>query len=279
VPRRTIAEPVVIAGTGLHTGATVRARFAAGHAGQGIVLRRTDLEGQPAIPALAAWVIASDRRTALERNGARVETVEHALAACAALELDDVTIEVDGPELPILDGSFAGFFTALREAGTAEQAGEVTWLEPAAGEVSGGGGAYRIEPADRLGLAVSLDSPHPRIGRQRWQGSPLGPAFGAELAAARTWGRLDEAEGARARGLLLGASMDCAIVLSETTVVNTELRWPDEFVRHKAGDLLGDLALAGGRLRARVTAHQPSHLGNLACARAVIASAGAPEAT
>ncbi len=276
--RRTIAEAAELCGIGLHTGAMVRARFLPGTAGQGIVFRRADLHPAVELAAHAAWVTGSERRTRLERDGAAVETVEHCLAAASALELDDLTVELDGPEVPILDGSFAPFLEALDKAGVIEQPGT-----PRAVAVTGrldlraAGASYTVEPSSALELDVTLAHAHPRIGLQQWRGRPAGDTFRHALAPARTWGLLREVEVWRARGLLRGASTACAIVLSEDDVIGPPLRWSDEFVRHKAGDLLGDLALVGGRLQAKVTARQPNHRGNLACARAILDAARYPE--
>ncbi len=274
MPRRTIAEPAELGGIGLHTGALARVRFVPGEPGQGIVIRRVDRHPAVTIAARASSVAASERRTRLERGGVEAETVEHCLAAAHALELDDLTVELDGPEIPILDGSFAPFLEALEGAGVVEQAGA-----PRTITVSGrldlweAGASYTVEPAGALELDVTLAHAHPRIGVQQWRGRPTGDTFRHALARARTWGLAREVDGLRARGLLGGASPACAIVLSDDEVIGPPLRWPDEFVRHKAGDLLGDLALAGGRLRARVTARQPNHRGNLACARAILGAA------
>lgn len=242
-----------------------------GEPGQGIVFRRGDHRPPILVPATAAHVVASERRTSLERNGARIETVEHCLAAAAALELDDLVVELNGPELPILDGSFAPFVEALDRAGVVarpEPARCLSLEDPL--EISEAGATYRVEPAHTLEFDVTFTERHPQIGTQHWAGSPLGETFRQTVAPARTFGRLREVERYRAQGLLRGASPDCAIALSDDEVIGPPLRWPDEFVRHKAGDLLGDLALVGGRLRARVKAHQPHHRGNLACARAIL---------
>jgi UDP-3-O-acyl N-acetylglucosamine deacetylase len=272
--RRTIAEPAELSGVGLHTGVMARVRFLPGEPGQGIVIRRVDRHPPVAIAARATAVAASERRTRLERDGVEVETVEHCLAAAHALELDDLTVELDGPELPILDGSFAPFLEALDQARVVEQPGEPRTIAVSRRlDLWEAGASYTVEPAEVLELDVTLAHAHPRIGVQQWRGHPAGDTFRQTLAGARTWGLLRDVDIFRARGLLRGASLTCAIVLSEDDVIGPPLRWPDEFVRHKAGDLLGDLALAGARLRLRVTARQPNHRGNVACARAILQAA------
>jgi UDP-3-O-[3-hydroxymyristoyl] N-acetylglucosamine deacetylase/3-hydroxyacyl-[acyl-carrier-protein] dehydratase len=181
---------------------------------------------------------------------------------------------VDGSELPILDGSFRPWFEALREAGTAEQAGDVVSfvvLQPF--EFREGGASYRVEPADTFQLSVAVEWDHPVIGRQAGSWVVDGDTFAREIAAARTFGFQHEAEALRQRGFALGGGLDNVIVLSDDGVVGTTLRWSDEFVRHKAGDVIGDLALLGGRLRAHVHAERPSHQGNVALAQRLLRTA------
>lgn len=237
-------------------------------AGTGLVLVRSDVTAARRIAVGLASVGASERRTALRSGEQRVDTVEHLLAAVMAAEYDDLLVEVDGPEVPILDGSFAPFVELLDEAGVAEQPGRArvaTLREPVAAEVHGGW--YVAEPAAVGRLAVTLEYREPVIGRQAASLELTRGAFAREVAAARTYGFLAEVAPLRERGLLAGASEDCAIVLDEVRVLNTTLRWPDEFARHKLGDLLGDLALLGARLRLAVSAVRPSHRGNIAFAR------------
>ena len=268
--RRTLARPVSLEGVGMHTGARTRVTFSPGERGAGIVFRRSDLEGAPCIPARLSSVTGVERRTTLGRDGAEIHTVEHILAAVAGLELDDVLIDLTGPEPPIMDGSFQPFVNALRQAGPAEESGEpvqITVTEPFA--VTEGEARYLVGPAPHLKLSVSIDFPHPLIGRQAGSYDVTPDAFAAELAPARTFGFMHEVEALRQKGLIVGASVENAVVLDEQGVVGTTLRWPDEFVRHKAADLVGDLALLGGRLKAHVVAERPSHRGNVALGNAI----------
>ena len=269
MPRRTLAGTAVVRGTGLHTGRQATARCSGAPAGQGIVFQRVDLAGAPRIPARVAEVQGTDRRTALGEGEASVQTVEHLLAAAAALELDDLTVELDGPEPPIGDGSFAPFLTALREAGIRELPGEpVVYRVMAPFQLFEGDASYVVAPARSLRLTTTIEWAHPLIGRQSGAYEINLPEFARELAGARTFGFLREAEALRARGLALGAGLDSTLVLSEDGLVgNATLRWPDEFVRHKTADILGDLALVGGRIEAHVIATRPSHQGNIALAR------------
>jgi UDP-3-O-[3-hydroxymyristoyl] N-acetylglucosamine deacetylase/3-hydroxyacyl-[acyl-carrier-protein] dehydratase len=259
----------MVAGTGLHTGrhATVHCRPAP--SGHGIRFRRTDLPDRPEIAARVDAVSATERRTALEAGPASVDTVEHLLAAVAALELDDLLIELDGPEPPILDGSFAPYLRALEEGGVTAAAGEPRTLvveEPWCLEL--GDSRYEVLPSPELRLTTTIEWDHPAIGRQSGSWAISLDAFRRDIAPARTFGFTHEVEALRARGLLKGGSMESAVVLSpEGVLAGAPLRWPDEFVRHKTGDILGDLALLGGRLQAHIVATRPSHQGNIAVAR------------
>ena len=271
MPRRTLAADAALSGVGLHTGATTRVICRPAPPGHGVVFRRTDLPGAPQVAARVSEVTATERRTALGQGETCIHTVEHLLAAVAGLELDDLVIEIDGPEPPILDGSFRPYLELLEGAGVVTQPGEpVRYRVERPFQVSAGDASYQVEPAKGLRLTVTIEWPHPLIGRQTgsWELTP--DAFRQELAPARTFGFTSEVAALRERGLLKGGTMQSAVVLSETAVLGTTLRWPDEFVRHKAGDILGDLALAGGRIDAHITATRPSHQGNVAVARSIV---------
>jgi UDP-3-O-[3-hydroxymyristoyl] N-acetylglucosamine deacetylase/3-hydroxyacyl-[acyl-carrier-protein] dehydratase len=270
MPRRTITGVAEVSGVGLHTGARTRVSCRAGASEQGIVFRRVDLEGQPEVPARVEQVEATERRTSIGHGNTTIHTVEHLLAAVVALEIDDLVIEIDGPEPPIADGSFGPYLDALEKAGLKELDGEPSSfrvMEPFT--VAEGDSSYVVAPSKALRLTATIEWDHPLIGRQTgsWDITPAG--FRRDLARARTFGFVQEVEALRSRGLLKGGSMDSAVVLSASEVVGTTLRWPDEFVRHKAGDILGDLALVGGRVEAHVIATRPSHQGNVAVARSI----------
>ncbi len=270
MPRRTIAAPASVQGVGLHTGVetTVTARPAA--SGSGIVFRRLDLPGSPEIRARVDEVEATERRTAIGHGGSTIHTVEHVLAAVVAAGIDDLVLEVDGPEPPILDGSFLPWLELLEQAGVVDQAGEPTWIDiPAPFTVTEGDASYVVAPAKSLRITATIEWDHPVIGRQAGTYDVTPEDFRRELAPARTFGFTREVEALQAQGLLQGASTDSAVALSDTGVVGTALRWSDEFVRHKAGDIVGDLALAGGRVRAHIVATRPSHKGNVSVARAL----------
>jgi UDP-3-O-[3-hydroxymyristoyl] N-acetylglucosamine deacetylase/3-hydroxyacyl-[acyl-carrier-protein] dehydratase len=269
VARRTVAGRVSVEGVGLHLGVPCRLTFAPAPGGQGIVFLRTDLPGAEPVAALVSNATLSERRTQLGVGERALHTVEHVLAAVAAAEIDDLTIEMDGPEPPILDGSAAPFLEALERAGSAPSGGgSVEYLELSEPvRVIDGESVYEAFPADDLTVEVTIDFPHPLIGKQAGRWEVTRDTFARELAGARTFGFVREVESLRAKGLIQGASTQNAVVLDERGVVENELRWPDEFVRHKAMDCVGDLALAGRRVRARVVAHKPSHRGTVTLVR------------
>jgi UDP-3-O-[3-hydroxymyristoyl] N-acetylglucosamine deacetylase/3-hydroxyacyl-[acyl-carrier-protein] dehydratase len=256
---------------GLHLGVPCRISFKPAASKQGIIFKRTDCPGSPRIHAHVSEVSGSERRTQLGRGEHSVHTVEHVLAAVTGLELDDVTIEMDGPEPPILDGSAAPFLAALTEAGTASLEGEPDFLdltEPV--RIIDGSSVYEAYPAERLELDVTIEFPHPLIGKQSRRFMVDAASFASELSRARTFGFVHEVDALRAKGLIKGASLDNTVVLDDTGVLSGDLRWHDEFVRHKAMDCVGDLALAGARVRARIVALKPSHRGTVTLVRELV---------
>jgi UDP-3-O-[3-hydroxymyristoyl] N-acetylglucosamine deacetylase/3-hydroxyacyl-[acyl-carrier-protein] dehydratase len=275
VSRNTIGAPASVEGVGLHLGVPCRLTFAPAPSGTGIVFKRTDLPDAPVIRAHVDSAVLTERRTQLGKDPISVHTVEHVLAAVGAMELDDLVIELTGPEPPIADGSAKPFLDALKTAGIARQSGSVQYLElrePV--RTSDGDAEYEAFPADALDLEVTIEFPHKAIGRQHGHYRVSPDAFATELAAARTFGFVHEVEALRARGLIRGASIKNAVVLDDAGVIGgeTTLRWPDEFVRHKALDCVGDLTLAGARVRARIVARKPSHRGTVQLVRAMRAS-------
>ena len=273
--RRTVAQDASISGIGLHLGVPCRLTVRPAASGTGVTFRRTDLAGSPTIPARVDRAVLTERRTQLGADPVSVHTVEHVLAAVAGLEVDDLIVELDGPEPPIGDGSAGPFVDLLRRAGIAQQPGTVHYFRlDAPIRITDGDSHYEAHPADDLQLDVSIDFAHPLVGRQSGRFVVTPDVFERELAAARTFGFAREVDALRGRGLIRGGSTQSAIVLDEGGVVENTLRWPDEFVRHKALDCVGDLALAGGRIRARVVAERPSHRGTVLLVRAIVAAAG-----
>lgn len=270
--QQTIATATELDGVGLHTGEQAHVRFVPAPPGTGIRFRRTDLADTPEIRASVANISSTDRGTTLGVGEANVHTVEHLLAAVAALSIDNLIIETTGPEVPIGDGSFRPFFETLRGAGITVQDAPAEYLEIKAPIKSGanGGSSYVVVPAETYRISTTIEFPHPLIKRQFASFDVAPDSFQSELAGARTFGFMHEAEQLYSRGLAQGATLENAIVLSETGLASGELRWPDEFVRHKIGDVVGDLALVGKRIRAHVIADRPSHAGNVALARALV---------
>jgi len=271
VARRTIEREVALSGAGLHTGADVTVTFRPAPAGRRVIFRRTDLPGTPEIAARLEEVEATDRRTVLGQGDQAIHTVEHVLAAVGALGIDDLYIDLDGPEPPALDGSFQPWLEALQGAGEQAQDGEpVVYRVLAPFTVTEGSSSYIISPAGTGRVTVAIDFDHPLIGSQAGSYEVDAEVFARDLAGARTFGFMREVEALKAKGLIKGASTANAVVLTDTGLADgTTLRWPDEFVRHKAADLIGDLALIGGRVEAHIVATRPSHQGNIALARAI----------
>jgi UDP-3-O-[3-hydroxymyristoyl] N-acetylglucosamine deacetylase / 3-hydroxyacyl-[acyl-carrier-protein] dehydratase len=273
--QQTIRNEAGFEGVGLHTGSQVRLRFLPAAAGTGVRFRRTDLAGSPEITATLDSVAATDRSTTLGAGAAGVATVEHVLAAVGACALDNLIIEVDGPEVPIGDGSFRPFFDLLQQAGTQSQGekARVLALKETVYATGPAGASYVAVPDPDYRIAATIEFDHPLIRRQYGAYHVTPADFGAEIAAARTFGFMKDAESLRERGLVKGVTLENALVLDETGVAAGELRWPDEFVRHKVGDVIGDLVLLGRRLQAQVIATRPSHAGNIELARALAQAA------
>ncbi len=274
IARRTIAREVTLSGIGLHLGRACSLRFLPAESGRGVRFRRTDLVGHPETPAHVSVAVAAERRTQLGAGDAALHTVEHVLAAVVGLGIDDIVIEMDAAEPPILDGSAEPFRRALVEAGPTAHGGVADVLRLAESvRVVDGDSVYEAHPADALELEVIIDFPHPLIGVQEGRYVVTAESFSRDLAPARTFGMLSWVEDLRAKGLIQGASAENTIVLSEDAIVGSTLRWPDEFVRHKALDVVGDLALAGQRVQARISATRPSHRGTVALVREMLAHA------
>jgi UDP-3-O-[3-hydroxymyristoyl] N-acetylglucosamine deacetylase/3-hydroxyacyl-[acyl-carrier-protein] dehydratase len=270
-PRHSIAAPATLEGIGLHLGQPCRLTFRPAEGGAGISFRRVDVPDAAPIPARVEHAVLTERRTQLGAGEHAFHTVEHVLAAVMAHEIDDLLIEMDGPEPPILDGSAQPFFEALARAGIADRPGTVQYLAvPRPISVVDGESAYEVLPAPSLSLKVTIDFPHPTIGCQTCDVVVTPELFARELAAARTFGFLREMDVLLAKGLIKGASTANAVVLDDTGPVETTLRWPDEFARHKAMDCVGDLALAGCRVRGRVIAMKPSHRGTVTLVKEMV---------
>ena len=262
VYQQTIAEKVSCTGVGLHSGAPTQLVLHPARAGEGVSFVRTDTGSRAETPARASEVTSTRLATTLGRGDASVRTVEHLLAACYGLGIDNVRVEVDGPELPVMDGSAAPFVYLIRSAGVFRQRAPRRVLRMRRPlEVRDGDRSVRIEPARDFRVTYAVDFEHPAIRRQEICLSPLDPArFEREIAAARTFGFLQDVRALWEAGLARGGSLDNTVLLDEVRVVNPQgLRWPDEFVRHKVLDLCGDLALLGMPIAGHVHVERGGH--------------------
>jgi UDP-3-O-[3-hydroxymyristoyl] N-acetylglucosamine deacetylase len=255
----TIGEPVETHGVGLHTAVKSRVRLVPAPADIGIVFRRVDLDGFE-IEAHARNVARVSYATSLMKKGVLLSTTEHLLAALYSCGVDNVYVEIDALELPILDGSSQPFIDMLEQAGIRSLRKRRRYLKVVKPfEVSEGGRWIGIYPAEHFSVHCLVEYAHPDVGQQEISLDVTRESFSTMLAPARTFGFTKDFEGLRAMGLIRGGSMENAIVLDENRILNGPLRFADEFVRHKALDLIGDLALVGKPLLARVEAHKAGH--------------------
>jgi UDP-3-O-[3-hydroxymyristoyl] N-acetylglucosamine deacetylase len=255
----TIKRPVATRGVGLHTAVKSHLRLMPAPADTGIVFRRVDLDGFE-IEAHVRNVARVSYATSLMKRGVLLSTTEHLLAALYSCGVDNVYIELDALELPILDGSSQPFVTMLEQAGIRRLRKRRRYLKVTKPlEFSEGGRHIGIYPAENFQVRCFVEYAHPAVGAQEVEMSVGRESFSRMLAPARTFGFVQDFEGMRRMGLIRGGSLDNAIVLNENGVMNGPLRFPDEFGRHKALDLIGDLALVGRPLLARVEAHKAGH--------------------
>jgi UDP-3-O-[3-hydroxymyristoyl] N-acetylglucosamine deacetylase len=257
--RKTINTPVSISGIGLHSGIYTTVELRPSSPGNGITFVRADLDGLR-IPALQAWTTALDYATTVGKDDVSVGTVEHLLSAVMACGITDVEIHIDGPEVPIVDGSALPFMHLIDAAGVRGLGTEIPLLrlrEPI--EVVDGEKFIRMAPANHLMLKYKIDFSHPVIGRQSFSFDYHHDSFLKKIAPARTFGFVRDVEKMRAAGLARGGSVENCIVLDDEVVMNGPLRFRDEFVRHKILDLLGDLALIGRPIAGEITANRAGH--------------------
>jgi UDP-3-O-[3-hydroxymyristoyl] N-acetylglucosamine deacetylase len=257
----TIAIPVETSGIGLHTAAEVHVRLLPAPPNTGYVFVRTDLGGFE-IPASVEWIANSSYATTLMRTGVMLATVEHLLAALRGANIDNIFIEVDNLELPIMDGSSERFTEIIEKAGTLNQpAARQVLLVRERVSVEHGNRHIRVEPADGYEIDCMIDFAHPLIGVQHRRFELTEGSFGRDISAARTFGFTQEIDALRRANLIRGGSLDNAIVLTHEGMLNdTGLRFKDEFVRHKILDIIGDLALLGMPLVGRVVAERSGHV-------------------
>ncbi len=228
-------------------------------AGTGIVFRRTDLEGFE-IEASGRNVARVSYATSLMKKGVLISTTEHLLSAFIGAGIDNAIVEIDNLELPILDGSAHPFVEMIKKAGIRRQRRARTYLRIVREvEMREGGKFIGIYPGAAYSVSYSINFPHPQIGKQTFRAQLANGTYLREIAPARTFGFLHEADAMRQQGLIRGASTDNAIVLTKDEVLNPPLRYADEFVRHKVLDLIGDLALIGKQILGSVVADRAGH--------------------
>ena len=257
--QHTVRRSVSCSGIGLHSGRKVRLSLRPARAGSGIRFRRADLGGIE-IPATVDNVDRLHYSTGLARDSGNVETVEHLLAALVSLGVDNVTVELDQPEVPIMDGSAASFVYLLNEAGLkrlAEPRRYLKILRPVS--LSRGNKRISLYPSDHFKVTYSISFDHPLLRHMSRTLKVTQESFVDEIASARTFGFLKEVEMLRRKGLAMGGSLDNAVVLDEAGVLNNSLRFEDEFVRHKILDAIGDLALVGCPVIGHLVAHRGGH--------------------
>ncbi len=259
--QRTIRRRAEINGIGLHTGAPAKLTFCPAPENTGIYFVRGDLPGRPAVSTRAELVTATTMATTLGGQEFSVSTVEHCLSALAALRIDNLFIELDGPEIPITDGSSQSFLDAILEAGLVDQEQPRKYAYVCQPIYFGTDEKYAyVLPYNGLRVTCTIDFPHRAIGRQSFDIDVNEHSFAREIARARTFGFLKDVEAMRARGLARGGSLDNAVVLDGDGVLNPEgLRWADEFVRHKVLDALGDLVTLGMPLMGHVVLFKAGH--------------------
>jgi UDP-3-O-[3-hydroxymyristoyl] N-acetylglucosamine deacetylase len=228
-------------------------------AGSGVVFRRIDLDNYE-IEAVSRNVARVSYATSLMKKGVLISTTEHLLSAFIGTGIDNAVVELDNLELPILDGSAQPFVDAIHEVGIRKQRRARTYLRIKRElEMREGDKFIAVYPSDSYSVSYTINFPHPLIGRETYEVDLSGGAYLREIAAARTFGFLHEAEAMRKQGLIRGASAENAIVLTRDGVMNPPLRFKDEFVRHKVLDLIGDLALLGRQILGNVVADRAGH--------------------
>ncbi|HEY5288830.1 MAG TPA: UDP-3-O-acyl-N-acetylglucosamine deacetylase [Caulobacteraceae bacterium] len=278
-PQITLARAVSIEGVGIHTGQVTRVTLRPAAADSGVRFLRTDItDRDPAIAARAEAVCATRLGTVIgNADGVTVSTIEHLMAAFCGLGVDNALVEIDGPEVPIMDGSCRAFVAAIDDAGRKAQTARrrhIEVLEPIT--VTEDGKSATLLPAEGFEVAFEIDFDTPAIGRQRLDLSFDEMCFREELAPCRTFGFLHEVEALRQAGLARGGTLENVLVIDGDKVINPGgLRRADEFVRHKALDAIGDLYLLGAPLMGRYEGRRSGHGLNNALARALI---GRPDA-
>jgi UDP-3-O-[3-hydroxymyristoyl] N-acetylglucosamine deacetylase len=259
--QNTLAEETLFQGVGLHSGARISVRLKPARPNSGILFKRVDIPGQPMIAARHHHVVDTRFATTIGSNGTVVSTIEHLMAAFWGAGIDNAIVELDGSEIPILDGSAGPYLDVLNRAGTSAQAAVRRVLRVQRTVLVREGDAYiKAIPSDRFSVNYSIDFPHPLVGKQEFVYDYNRASFHREIAHARTFGFLKDVEKLQSMGLARGGSLDNAVVFDDYRVLNQGgFRYSDECVRHKILDLLGDLSLAGMPLTGHFEVHKAGH--------------------
>ncbi len=278
----TIAAPVTLSGIGVHSGSPVTLTFHPAEAGAGVVFHRVHADGGVTeLKAVSSQVGATDLSTVLGFTPARsVATIEHVMAALYALGIDNIVVEVDSAEMPIMDGSSRMFMDAIEQVGTVSLGVKRRYIrvvKPVRFEQGASWAEFRPHDGTRFEVEIDFDSP--AIGRQKWEGELTAAIFHEELSRARTFGFMRDVERLWAAGFALGSSLENSVVISDDhTVVNVEgLRYKDEFVRHKTLDAVGDLALAGAQFIGCYRSYRGGHKVNANALKALLSDHSAYE--
>jgi UDP-3-O-[3-hydroxymyristoyl] N-acetylglucosamine deacetylase len=268
--QRTLRRSISCAGIGLHSGKKVTLSLRPAPAGSGIRFRRADLGGLE-VPATVQHVGGINYATGLSRDAVHIDTVEHLLSAIVSLGIDNVLVELNSPEVPIMDGSAAPFVYLIHEAGVKTQSGLRQYLKVVRPiTMARGDKRIALYPSDHFKVTYSIAYDHPLLRHQSRTIRLSEETFVDEIAPARTFTFLKEVEMLRQQGLALGGSLENAIVLGDTGVLNNALRFDDEFVRHKILDVIGDMALVGYPLIGHLVAHRGGHALHTAFAAQVL---------
>lgn len=276
--QRTLSRPISVTGVGLHSGERVALTLNPAPVGSGIRFRRTDLAGSKGEPVKLNPYLINDTRlssTIVTEEGVRIGTIEHIMSALSAYGVDNVLIELNAPEIPIMDGSSLPFIYLLQDAGIVDQAAKKRFLKILQTvEVRESGKWVRFHPYNGFKLALTIEFDHPVFNRSSptFEIDFAGQNYIDEIARARTFGFMQEVELMRSHNLGLGGNLTNAIVIDDTDVLNPEgLRYPDEFVRHKILDAIGDLYIVGHPIIGAFEGYKSGHAVNNALLRAILA--------
>lgn len=277
--QRTLRSKVSCTGIGLHSGAKITLTLNPAPANTGIRFVRVDLSPEVEIPALADYVVDTTMATTIGKNGARIGTIEHLMAALSGLGIDNCRVELDGPEVPIMDGSAAPFVYLIQSAGIELQREMKKFLvirKPVS--VEDGDKVAKFLPAPQLSISFTIDFDHPLISNQSFRMDFSDRFFHREIARARTFGFYEEVEMLKRMGLARGGSLDNAIVVDDFSILNPDgLRFPDEFVRHKILDSMGDISLLGMPVIGHLVAYKSGHMLNHKLVTEVLSDASSYE--